>query len=250
MKQTRTPFAPAFALAAGALLLAAAGTAHADAQDKLEPINRGVNEFNYNADKITLRPAAKAYEKSAPSVVRTGVSNFFGNLGDPWSAVNNVLQLKLADALQDTARFAMNTVFGFGLLDLASQAGIERHKADFGMTLAHWGVPSGPYIELPLLGPSTLRDALAIPVDLAGNPIKYVSPVTDRNVLLAGRVLDARARALPIDPMLDTAIDRYTLTRDMYLQHRQSEISGDGAPDGSDVAPREAQAQAQAQESE
>jgi phospholipid-binding lipoprotein MlaA len=236
MNAIRPAFARTFAMA-GALLLASTGIAHADAQDKLEPINRGVNAFNYNADKITLRPAATAYEKGVPSVVRTGVSNFFGNLGDPWSAINNLLQFKLADAAQDTGRFAMNTVFGFaGLLDLASQAGIERRKADFGMTLAHWGVPSGPYVELPLLGPSTLRDALAFPVDLVGSPIKYVSPVTDRNVLLAGRVLDVRARALPIDPMLDTAIDRYTLTRDMYLQHRQAEIAGEGEPDKQESA--------------
>ena len=240
MKQHSIRTASSFALAGAVLLCSFASAAHADPHDKLEPINRGVNEINYNADKITLRPAANAYEKTMPSIVRTGVSNFFGNLGDPWSAVNNVLQLKVPEAAQDATRFAFNTVFGLGgLLDIAGEAGLERHKADFGSTLARWGVPAGPYMELPLFGPSTLRDTLALPVDLVGSPIKYVGPVSDRNALIAGRVIDTRARALPIDPMLDSAIDRYTLTRDMYLQHRESEISGDGddkAPASNELA--------------
>jgi len=239
------PLTPPAALALAAALLVAgcASAGHPDARDRFEAVNRGVNEFNYNADKITLRPAATAYERNLPSVVRTGVSNFFGNLGDVWSAVNNALQLKVPEAAQDATRFALNTVFGLaGLLDVAGEAGIERHKADFGMTLAHWGVPAGPYVELPLLGPSTLRDALALPVDLLGSPIKYVSPIAQRNGLIAGRALDARARALPVDPILDSALDRYTLTRDMYLQHRESEISGSGEDGGAttdDAAPRD-----------
>ena len=237
MKTPATSLAPAFALA-GALLLACGGVAHAESGDELEPVNRAVNSVNYNADKFTLRPVATAYEKVMPSLVRKGVSNFLGNLGDPWSAINNALQLKIPEAAHDTARFAFNTVFGLGgLLDIAGEAGIERHKADFGMTLAHWGVPAGPYVELPILGPSTLRDALALPVDLAGNPVKYVSPVADRNALLATQVIDTRARALPVDPMLDSAIDRYTLTRELYLQHRESEVSGGG--DGHASAPEE-----------
>lgn len=228
-----------FALA-GALLLAGAGAAHAESHDPLEPVNRGVNEFNYNADKVTLRPAAQAYEKSVPAVVRTGVSNFFGNLGDAWSAVNSLLQLKVPEAAQDATRFAFNTVFGLGgVLDIAGEAGLERHKADFGTTLAHWGVPAGPYVELPVLGPSTLRDALALPVDLVGNPVKYVSPVVDRNALLAARAVDTRARVLPVDAMLDSAMDRYTLTRDMYLQHRQAEISSGAEGDIQSADPPE-----------
>jgi len=229
MKHVPTPLASAVTLACALTLAGCASAPPADPGDSLEPINRGVNAFNYNADRITLRPAARAYENGVPSLVRTGASNFFGNLGDPWSALNNVLQLKLGDAAQDATRFAFNTVFGLGgVLDIAGDAGLERHKADFGMTLAHWGVPAGPYVELPLFGPSTLRDAVALPVDLVGSPIKYVSQGSDRNALIAGRVLDTRARALPIDPMLDSAIDRYTLTRDMYLQHRQAELSVDG----------------------
>jgi phospholipid-binding lipoprotein MlaA len=236
MKRSSMPLACAVALSGTLLATGCASTAQADPRDRFEPINRGVNEFNYNADKVTLRPAANAYEKNLPSVVRTGVSNFFGNLGDPWSAVNNLLQLKVPEAAQDVTRFAFNTVFGLGgLLDIAGEAGLERHKADFGMTLARWGVPAGPYVELPLFGPSTLRDTLALPVDLVGSPIRYVSPVADRNALVAGRVLDTRARALPIDPMLDSAIDRYTLTRDMYLQHRQAQIKGD-SEDGNAAA--------------
>ena len=219
-----------FALSVASCLVAHAACAEGltPPRDPFEHVNRAVNEFNYSADKFTLRPAATVYEQRLPLPVRNGISNFFGNLGDAWSAVNSALQLKGGDAAQDVFRFAFNSVFGLaGVLDIAGDAGVERHKADFGMTLASWGVPSGPYIELPIFGPSTLRDTLAMPVDWIGNPIKYVTPVAGRTALTVGRAIDVRARVLPIDPMLDTAIDRYTLTRDMALQHRQAEIAGD-----------------------
>jgi phospholipid-binding lipoprotein MlaA len=163
--------------------------------------------------------------------VRKGVSNFFGNLGDAWSAVNSVLQLKPMAAAQNGVRFAMNTVFGLaGTIDLATDAGIERQKEDFGTTLAHWGVPAGPYLVLPLLGPTTLRDAAALPVDFAGHPLAQVTPVATRNAIGAVGVVDTRGRLLPLDAAADQAIDGYMFRRDVYLQHRQAQVDrGTGA---------------------
>src|SRR6478735_5697912 len=146
-----------------AILAAFAGllvvSAHAsDPRDPLESFNRSVDGFNRRVDEAAGRPVAKAYERAVPGVIRSGVSNFFANLGDVWSAANSVLQLKPVDAAQNATRFAVNTFFGLGgVLDIATDAGIERHKEDFGTTLARWSVPPGPYVVLPLLGPSTLR---------------------------------------------------------------------------------------------
>ncbi|MDB5861977.1 MAG: VacJ family lipoprotein [Ramlibacter sp.] len=226
---------PLITLAVAAMFLAGCATGpNADPRDPFEPFNRGVSQFNRGIDKAALRPAAITYERGLPRLVRTGVTNFFANLGDTWSAINNLLQLKIPEAAQDATRFAFNTVFGLGgTLDIATEAGLERHKEDFGSTLAHWGVPPGPYVVLPLIGPSTLRDALALPVDWIGNPVKYVRPMGDRNALSATRAVDTRATLLPLDALLDGAIDRYTLTRDAYLQHRKALISGgdDAQPD-------------------
>src|SRR6185369_15538468 len=165
------------------------------------------------------------YQKALPDVVRKGVTNFFGNLGDVWSAANTALQGRPADTAQNLMRFAVNTVFGIGgVIDIATDAGIERHKENFGATLANWGVPSGPYVVLPLLGPSTLRDTVALPLDLLGNPLLRVSPPVDRAVLIGTSAVDARARALPLDATLESAFDRYTFMRDAYLQHRRAQV--------------------------
>ena len=218
------------------LVLAGCASAPTDPRDPFEPINRNVNSVDRAVDQAALKPAAKGYEHSLPRLVRAGVSNFFANLGDPWSAVNNLLQLKVGNAAQDTMRFAVNTFFGLGgLLDIATGAGIERHKQDFGTTLAHWGVPPGPYLVLPLIGPSTLRDTVALPADWFGDPLRYVAPVADRNALVAGRTVDIRAQMLPLDPVLDEALDRYTFMRDAYFQHRDAQVHGtrEGREDGS-----------------
>lgn len=213
------------ALAAAVLLAGCASAPPADPRDPFESFNRPIHEFNQGADKAVIKPVAKGYEKSLPGVVRAAVTNFFGNLGDVWSAANTAMQGRPADTAQNLMRFAVNTVLGIGgVIDIATDAGIERHKEDFGGTLARWGVPSGPYVVLPLLGPSTLRDAVALPVDLVGYPLHQVSPVSDRNVLAATRVVDARARALPLDAVLDSAFDRYTFIRDGYLQHRDAQV--------------------------
>jgi phospholipid-binding lipoprotein MlaA len=213
------------ALAAAVLLAGCAMVPSQDPRDALEPFNRPIDSFDYGVDQAVLKPAAKGYQKALPDVVRKGVTNFFGNLGDVWSAANTALQGRPADTAQNLMRFAVNTVFGIGgVIDIATDAGIERHKEDFGATLAHWGVPSGPYVVLPLLGPSTLRDTVALPLDLLGNPLLRLSPPVDRALLIGTSAVDARARALPLDAALDSALDRYSFMRDAYLQHRRAQV--------------------------
>ena len=152
---------------AGCTLLALAGCAAGpNPTDPREPFNREVSKLNEHVDSVVFRPVATVYREQVPAMARTGVSNFFGNLSDAWSSVNSLLQFKLQNAAEDWMRFSFNTVFGFaGVLDIASEMNIERHREDFGQTLGRWGVPAGPYIVLPLLGSSTLRDTVALPVD-------------------------------------------------------------------------------------
>ena len=157
------------ALLAFALLALLGGCAtrpHANPLDPLEPWNRDIAQFNESLDLVVLKPTATLYREKVPPLVRTGVSNFFGNLGDLWSAVNSALQFKGANAADNFTRFMVNSSVGvFGVFDVASDLNIDRHREDFGQTLGRWGVPPGPYLVLPLLGPSTLRDTLALPVD-------------------------------------------------------------------------------------
>jgi phospholipid-binding lipoprotein MlaA len=194
--------------------------------DPFEPFNRKVMQFNEGVDAIALKPAATVYRQALPPLVRTGVSNFFGNLGDAWSFVNSLLQLHLQDAAENFLRFNVNTVFGLGgILDIASDAKIERHKEDFGQTLGRWGVPAGPYLVLPLLGSSTLRDALALPVDRQADPVHYVEGAGSRNSLYVLRAVDIRSNLLRASSVLDqAALDKYSFTRDAYLQRRRAQI--------------------------
>ncbi len=231
----------AWLLAAAAVLAGCASGPTADANDPFQPYNRGMNEVNRGADRAVLKPVASAYRAVVPGPVRAGVSNFFANLGDAWSAANSVLQFKVRQAGEDAGRFAMNTVFGIGgLFDIASRAGIDRHNEDFGTTLGHWGVPSGPYLVLPLFGPSTVRDALALPIDLLASPVRLVHPPVDRNALVATDAVDTRARLLPLDPVVEGSVDRYLFLRDAYLQRRQAQIAGRNdapSPDPEDASP-------------
>ncbi len=165
--------------------------------------------------------------------MRTGVSNFFSNLTEPWSFVNNVLQGKGQAAGDTLARFVMNTLFGvFGLADLASDAGIERHREDFGQTLGRWGVPSGPYLVLPVLGPSTVRDTAALPIDYQGNLLQQVDDRDARIGLYLLQAVNTRASLLRAGTVLDeAALDKYTFSRDVYLQLRRNEVYDGNAPD-------------------
>jgi phospholipid-binding lipoprotein MlaA len=183
-------------------------------------------QFNDGVDAMVLKPAATAYRAVTPPLVRTGVANFFGNLGDVWSFVNSVLQFKLQDATETFTRLNLNTFFGLGgILDVASEFNIERHKEDFGQTLGRWGMPPGPYIVLPLLGPSTLRDTLALPLDYKGDLVGRVNPLASRNTLYALRAVDARSNLLRIGSLIEgAALDKYSFTRDAYLQKRHADI--------------------------
>ena len=169
-------------------------------------------------------------------MVRSGVNNFFGNLGEVWNLVNNVMQLKLQNSAETFMRLNVNTIFGLGgLLDIASEAGIERHREDFGQTLGRWGVPSGPYVVLPLLGSSTVRDAAALPVDRYGDALTAVHDIPARNSLYGLRLVDERARFLRASQMLDdAALDKYSFTRDAYLQRRRNAVSDGKASGGGD----------------
>jgi phospholipid-binding lipoprotein MlaA len=236
---------PRLALGAGlaALLMLLGGCAgfNTNPRDPLEPLNRKVMQFNEGVDAIVLKPVATVYKRGVPPLVRTGVSNFFGNLGDVWSFVNSALQFKLQNAAENFMRVNVNTFLGLGgILDIASELNIERHTEDFGQTLGHWGVPAGPYLVLPLLGPSTLRDTVALPVDRKADPVRQVHSVGDRNSLYVLRAVDARANLLRIGGLIEGAsLDKYSFTRDAYLQRRRASIIENRDSDGSEPRPED-----------
>ena len=231
-------------LLAVALLTGCATGPDANPRDPLEPFNRGVSGFNDAVDRAVLKPVATAYQDVTPGFLRTGVNNFFGNLRDAWSVVNATLQLKPRVATENALRVGFNTVFGFGgLLDIASEMGIERTTLDFGHTLGRWGVPSGPYLVLPIFGPSSFRDATGFAVDTSVDPVGQVDGIPTRNSLYVLRAVDTRAGLLRASGLLEgAALDPYSFLRDAYLQRRQSQVDnliedGSGLP-GVTPAPR------------
>ena len=214
--------AMASAIGAAALLAGCASTQATHPQDPFEGYNRAMTSFNDGVDQAVLRPVATTYQSVTPQPVRTGVTNFFGNIGDLWSMVNHGLQGNGEKTYTHMVRFTTNTVLGFGgILDLASEMQLPRDKQDFGLTLARWGVQPGPYLVLPLLGPSTVRDTVALPVDFQGNVLGGLHPVSHRNALTALRLVDTRTNLLGVTDSLDAAaLDRYSLMRDFYLKQR------------------------------
>ena len=223
----------ACAAAVFGLMAGCASGPGANPADPFEPFNRSVFRFNDGVDEAVLRPVATAYRNTFPLLVRTGVNNFFGNLGDVWNFANSVMQLRLRASAENFMRFNVNTVFGLGgLLDIATEAGIERHNEDFGQTLGRWGVPTGPYLVLPLLGPSTVRDASVLPIDRYGDPLTRVDGGLARGSLLMLRVIDTRSNFLRASQLLDdAALDKYSFTRDAHLQRRLNDVY-DGNPPG------------------
>ncbi|MDB5797559.1 MAG: transporter [Paucimonas sp.] len=197
-----------------------------DPRDPLENFNRAMFQVNETVDRYALKPTAEVYRENVPSFAQTGVYNFFGNLGDVWTAANNLLQGKVGDGVSDVMRVAINTFFGVGgVLDIASEAGLPKHKQDFGVTLGVWGLGSGPYVILPLLGPSTLRDTAALPADLYGDVWREVRPVWQRNVGAGLRVVDLRSGLLDAGNLIEeAALDRYEFMRDGYLQRRAAKV--------------------------
>ena len=211
-------------------LVSCAGMAK-NPDDPWEDFNRKTFALNEGLDAYLLKPVAQAYDAVAPSPIRVGVSNFFANLGDVWVAANNLLQGKPQTAASDLGRFAINSTIGvFGLIDVASAAGLDKHKEDFGQTLAVWGVGNGPYVVLPLLGPRTLRDSAGFLFDYEADLLSLTVPVSTRNSLSALRLVDIRAELLPAEKVLEqAALDKYSYLRSMYLQRRRSLIY-DGKP--------------------
>lgn len=227
----------AILLAATTLLATGCATvANPNPRDPFEPINRTVSQFNDGVDTMVLKPVATVYKQHVPPLVRTGVSNFFNNISDVWSAVNSLLQGRLQDAADNYARVQLNTFVGiFGIFDVASEFNIDRHREDFGQTLGRWGVPAGPYLVLPLLGPSTVRDTLALPVDREIDLVHRVHPRSTRYSLYTLRAVDRRANLLRVGNVLEeAALDKYSFVRDAYLQMRRAEI-GDGSSDDGNI---------------
>ncbi len=207
-----------------AVLAGCATGPDANPRDPLEPLNRTVFGFNDALDKAVLKPVAQGYQQATPALVRTGVSNFFRNLSEPWSFVNNVAQGRISDAGETFIRFTTNTVFGLGgVLDIAGEARIPQHKQGLGDTLARYQVPAGPYVVVPLFGPSTVRDTAALPVDLKADTLNAIDDVPWRNSLYALRLVSRRAELLgPGEVLEQAALDKYSFVRDAYLQRLQN----------------------------
>lgn len=200
--------------------------------DPWESFNRKVYAFNDAIDEAVLKPLATAYRDVVPQIVRTGVSNVLGNIGDIWSAANHLLQGKLQDGLEMSMRVVTNTFFGLGgLLDPATEMGLTRRSEDFGQTLGRWGVGTGPYLVLPFLGPSTLRDSAGLVVDRSANSQVLPLSASEQYGLSALELLSIRAGLLSATKLLDeVALDRYSFLRDAYLARRRDAVYDGAAP--------------------
>ncbi len=208
------------------LLLTGCSTTNTSKDDPLEPLNRAVFSFNEVVDDNILQPVAKTYKYITPDPVETGVSNFFGNLGEVSTIANDVLQLKFGQAGNDILRFSINTTLGvLGIFDVASSMGLKKNKEDFGQTLGYWGMPQGPYLVLPFFGSSSFRDAPGLYADMAISPVEQLH---NKEQLAAKtlNVIDIRARLLRATRILDTAAkDKYIFIRESYLQKRELEVN-------------------------
>jgi phospholipid-binding lipoprotein MlaA len=219
----------AMLLLAGAL--SGCATSGGNPADPLEPFNRAMFSFNDTVDGAVIKPVAKGYRAVVPGIVRTGVSNFFANLEDVWICMNNLLQAKFEEGFQDFGRVIFNSTLGIaGLFDVASGAGFQKHNEDFGQTLGRWGVGSGPYLVLPILGPSTIRDGTALLVDTKADLVFHIDGVPTHNSLYASRAISNRANLLDTSDVIEqAALDKYSFVRDAWLQRRRSLVY-DGNP--------------------
>jgi len=230
-----------FKISSAVALLALAVSASASVaanseQDPWEGFNRAMFGFNDTVDGYILKPLSQGYKAVTPDPVESGVSNVFSNLGEVGNVVNDLLQFKLGQAGKDTGRFLINSTIGLaGIFDVASEMGIEANQGeDFGQTLAAWGLQPGPYLVLPLFGPTTVRDGIALPVDSYLNPISHVDHVPSRNTAYGVELIDTRAELLQVEELISG--DRYTFIRDVYLQRREQLVNDGDVEDsfGSD----------------
>ena len=189
--------------------------------DPWEPMNRQLHGFNAGLDRWTLRPIAIAYEKVIPQFLRTGVGNFSSNLRTPLNIIASFLQGKGKKGVSETGRFVVNSTFGLlGVLDVATDMGLERQNEDFGQVFATWGIPDGPFIFIPIFGPRTIRDAAAIPFNILADPLIWYDNASVRDKIYFTRVIDLRQRLLPAEKLLEGSQDRYISIREAYLQNR------------------------------
>jgi len=220
-----------FAGGALALVFCGALLAEENQHDPYESFNRSMFAVNEVIDKFAAKPIAQGYDKVAPLPVKAATGNFFGNVGDLWIGSNNALQGKFGDAGVDLGRLLINSTIGiFGLFDVASELGLEKHEEDFGQTMAVWGVDGGAYLFWPVIGPRTLRDTAGWVIDSYVDPVWRARPISSRNSMVALRFVDIRASLLPADKVVEeAALDKYAYIRDAYLQRRRNQIF-DGRP--------------------
>ena len=198
--------------------------------DPFEPLNRSMYNLNDAIDRYTLKPIARGYKAVMPEFARRGVTNFSRNLATPRSALNNFLQGKPARGFTDLGRFLLNSTFGLaGLLDVATAEGIPEYDEDFGQTLAVWGLPEGPYLFIPILGPNTMLDAVSIPVDIYSDLLIHYDNSSVRDKVYGLRLIDLRMRLLTADTLLEDSKDPYLTLRESYLQNRRFQVY-DGNP--------------------
>ena len=218
--------------AAVAILIGLSGCATTanNPKDPFEGFNRVMFSVHEGID-VVVKPVAQGYDKVAPDPVKAGIGNFFGNIADIWIAVNNFLQGKPADGFSDIGRVLVNSTIGIvGLIDVASDFGLEKHAEDFGQTLGTWGVEGGPYLFWPIIGPRNVRDTFGFVVDASADPVMHLEDVSARNALAGVRFIDLRASLLPADKVVEqAAFDKYNYIRDAYFQNRRSAIH-DGNP--------------------
>lgn len=197
--------------------------AQAAEEDPWEPVNRAIFRFNDTLDTYALKPLAQGYQAVTPQFLEDGIHNVFSNVGDVGNLANNLFQLKPAAAGVDTARLIFNTTFGLlGFFDVGTHMGLQRSDEDFGQTLGYWGVPSGPYVVLPLMGPSTVRDAVAKYPDTYTSPYRYIDNVPARNTALGLNLIDTRASLLSAEKLING--DKYIFMRNAYLQNREFRV--------------------------
>lgn len=201
-------------------------------KDPIEGFNRAMYAFNEGLDTVLIKPVAQGYEAVLPTPVRTGVTNFFGNIADFFIGVNNLLQGKPDQAVSDIGRVLINSTVGIlGIFDVATNAGLEKHEEDFGQTFGRWGVGDGAYVVLPVFGPRTVRDTFGLVLDIAADPVANIGDIPTRNSALALRLIDTRADLLPADKVIEeAALDKYSYVRDGYLQRRRNLIHDGNAP--------------------
>lgn len=241
MQGLTRPAMPLLVMVLSVFLGACAHTGSIDEQadvDPWEPFNRSVFNFNEKVDRAVVKPVAQGYKKVVPGVVRKGVGNVFLNLAEPTTIVNDVLQGKLGQAGNDLARFLVNTTVGLlGWFDVATPLGLERHEEDFGQTFSVWGFARGPYLVLPLLGPSTVTDGVGIvPATLYTDPRTAGGYTIETYAIVGANMIDTRARLLGASKVVDLQLDPYVFRREAYLQ-RRTQMIRDGEPPADDAFP-------------